>query len=85
MRNIKLLVGLNLKELRLRMAEIDDVSPLASCKTLESIELPDQNVKGIAALRALPNLQRIGYDCVNNTVRQTATEFWRDFDKRKKK
>ncbi len=82
--NIKPLVGLQLEELRMRLADINDVEPLAACTSLQRIELPDSKVRGVDALRELPKLERIGYDCPGNQVRQTAAEFWREFYKRKK-
>lgn len=79
--DISVLQTLPLKHLILR-GRVEDLRPLAECKTLENLEVPSSSTD-ISFLRTLPNLQRLT-DKVNIANRwdrvPTAQEFWRKYD-----
>jgi hypothetical protein len=64
---------------------LTDISPLADCKTLEEISLPNV-AKDIEIFRTLPNLKRIGFGLDPTTwrPRTTAAQFWKDYDQGKR-
>lgn len=80
-KSVEALRGQPLRFIRMQGAPVADVSPLADCKELEEIILPE-NATGVESLRSLPKLLRIskvGTSDYHPT--QTAEEFWGEFDK----
>ena len=75
--------GMPLVELRLlNTREITDLSPLADCKKLQTLTLPD-TAEHIEFLRTFPKLERISFrDDPNNGYRpdRDAAEFWKEYD-----
>jgi Leucine-rich repeat (LRR) protein len=83
--DISVLRNLPLTRIDLIGSDIGDVSPLASCKSLETIGLP-YGARGVEKLRQLPNVKRIAFDWQGGSgnPQHTAAEFWAQFDKQKK-
>jgi eukaryotic-like serine/threonine-protein kinase len=85
-KDLSVLRGMPLTYLRLHTcSELIDVSPLADCKALQSLTL-SPNATNIESLRTLPQLERIGFmeDHLSYQPDETAEEFWKDYDAKKK-
>lgn len=75
------LAALPLRGLRLDATSCRDVSVLAGIATLESLVLPP-NAAGVAELRRLPALKRLGFEAdANGEPQLEAAAFWATFDK----
>ena len=73
------IAGMPLEHLALEGSPVADVSPVAAIKTLTSLTFTPENVtRGVAALRAMPSLERIG-PVWDKTY--PAKEFWERYDK----
>ena len=73
------LMGMPLEELTFETAAVADVSPVATLKTLKILSFTPATVtRGIAAVRAMPSLERIGTAWDKNWP---AKEFWERYDK----
>jgi hypothetical protein len=73
--------GMPLVRIRLHGSLVHDVSPLADCPQLESIELPvgATNIENLRALKKLHFLSET-WDSGANHPAQTAEEFWKQYD-----
>jgi len=61
-------------------AGIKDLTPLAECKELETLVIPDHfKAKQIEFLRKLPNLHYLGYQVESNGKPLEAEEFWKKY------
>lgn len=66
--------------------ELTDLSPLADCPALKNFTLPP-DAKDIEFLRTDPKLERLSFTedaKLNCRPAQTAAEFWKDYDAKKK-
>ena len=82
-RDLSILAGMPLEELQFNDTPATDLRPLLACPTLRRIVLP-AGAENVEALRALPGLTAISYECQNDgTPKQTAAEFWSTFDERR--
>ena len=63
---------------------LQDLTPLAECKALDTLTIPE-HVKNIEFLRRLPAIKKLGYTVprLGSDLIQPATEFWREYDARK--
>ncbi len=73
-----------LKMAYLKDCPITDVSPLADVPTLETVRLPVA-AKDVEKLRNHPKISMISYEwnLKLQQPKQTAAEFWKDFDAKK--
>jgi len=76
--------SLPLKHLLLsKCTKLQDLTPLADCKELEVLNVPDQ-CRDIEFLRQLPRLQYLSYTSVSSWKQiGSAAEFWKEFDAKK--
>ena len=85
--DISVVRGMPLTKVRLQLcAQLTDLSPLAEAKGLTSLSLPP-NPKDIEFLRAFSKLERLSFmesRSDSTTPDQTATEFWKEWDAKKK-
>ncbi len=85
--DISVLHGMPLRTLKLiDCSKLIDLTPLATAKGLTELGLPP-NAKDIEFLRDFPKLKRLSYAVdPNNGWRadKTATEFWKEYDAKKK-
>ena len=84
MRDISAVRKMPLKMIYLKGCPITDVSPLADVPTLEMVMLP-WGAKNVETLRHHPKIPMIsyGWDLTLQRPKQTAAEFWKEFDAKK--
>jgi hypothetical protein len=84
--DLSALHGMPLKSLRLNgCSKLTDLSPLAGATTLQDTTLPEQ-AKDFEFLRGFPNLRLLSYreNGASWQPGQTAAEFWKEYDAKKK-
>ncbi len=77
--DLSLIAGMPLENLGFEGAPVADISPVAGIKTLKTLTFTPANVtRGVAAVRAMPSLERVGTEWNANWP---AKEFWGRYDK----
>ncbi len=77
-RDLSPVAGMPLQFISFHDTPVTDITPLLSCPTLLYLGL-GRDVKNVAALRALPNLQRLSFlQEKGGAPAQTAAEFWKE-------
>ena len=80
LRDITPLSGLPLHQLFLAGTSVLDLTPLATCRALEELNIPE-GCTGMEILRQLPELRRLSYKVTSTAiVTQPAEEFWKAYD-----
>jgi hypothetical protein len=77
--NISVLAGMPLERVTLGDTAVTDPTPLLQCRTLNDLVLP-RVASNVNVLRSLPNLERISFEDLGGGSRQSAEEFWLEYE-----